>query len=85
MYNGQVTVQWNPNSEPDLAGYKVYVGSESKHYDGPRTLATTGTSQPVTGLDNGVTWYAAVTAYDLTGNESTFSVEVSKPAALEDH
>ena len=55
MYNRQVTVQWNANSEPDLAGYKMYVGSGSKHYDGPRTLTTTGTSQTVTGLDNGVT------------------------------
>lgn len=77
-YNGQFRVGWSPNGESDLAGYKLYVGGTSHVYDGFRTITTTGILQVVTGLDNGLPWYAAVTAYDQTGNESIFSVEVSK-------
>ncbi len=78
MYNGSNTVRWAANSESDLAGYKIYTGSLSNIYDGFRTLTTTSLSQVVAGLDNGSIWYHAVTAYDQTGNESTFSAEVSR-------
>ncbi len=77
MYNGTGLATWAPNSEPDLAGYKVYSGLASLTYS-TGVLLTTGLSQLVTGLDDGLTWYFAVTAYDLSGNESTFSAEVSK-------
>lgn len=78
MYNSQNTVRWNANSESDLAGYKVYSGSLSRVYDSAKTVTTTSLSKIVTGLANGSVWYHAVTAYDLTGNESTFSAEVSR-------
>jgi len=32
-----VQVTWNPNTEPDLAGYKLYHGTASGQY-GPRVL-----------------------------------------------
>jgi hypothetical protein len=76
MYNGSALVSWNPNSDTDLAGYKVYVGSASTHYD--RFVTTTDVQQVVTGLDNGLTWFFSVTAVDTAGNESTFSAEGSK-------
>ena len=28
----QVTVGWDPNTEPDIAGYKVYYGTVSRNY-----------------------------------------------------
>lgn len=28
----QVTLAWDPNNEPDLAGYKVYYGTSTKDY-----------------------------------------------------
>ena len=28
-----VTLSWNPNTESDLAGYKVFVGQQSNSYD----------------------------------------------------
>ena len=34
MYNGSATVTWSPNSESDLAGYRVYKGLAPTHYDG---------------------------------------------------
>ena len=31
-YSAQVTLEWDPNAEPDLAGYKVYYGYASGNY-----------------------------------------------------
>ena len=75
-YNGQNRLAWDANSESDLAGYKVYSGVTPRVYSA--NVSTTDLFKVVKGLDNGLTWYHAVTAYDQTGNESTFSAEVSK-------
>jgi len=72
--DGSVTLHWVKNTEPDLAGYKVYRGPA---FSGPyNALATTGaTSYTDNGVTNGTTYYYAVAAYDLAGNESDLSVE----------
>ena len=76
---GTVTLTWNASTESDLAGYKVYRGTGSGTYGAPlTTLPKTTTSYTATGLQNGTTYFFAITAYDSAGNESTFSNEVSK-------
>ena len=72
--DGKVTLNWVKNTEPDLAGYRVYVGPA---YAGPyNPITTTGaTTFVVDGLTNGATSYFAVAAYDVVGNESDLSVE----------
>lgn len=72
----QATLEWDPNSESDLAGYKMYVGTASGVYGEPIDvgLATTYT---VTGLLPGRTYYFAVSAYNTSGKESGKSNEVS--------
>jgi len=73
------TLTWNTNTESDLAGYKVYRGAGSGNYGAPlATLPKTTTSYIATGLQNGTTYFFVITAYDSSGNESTFSNEVSK-------
>jgi uncharacterized membrane protein YgcG len=71
-----VIVRWSQNTESDLAGYKVYHGTESRLYD---TSVDAGmvTFQEISGLIEGVTYYFAVTAYNAGGVESYFSEEVS--------
>ena len=78
--DGTVTLAWDPNSEIDLAGYKVYWGSTSGSYGTPVTLGkvTTFTTPK---LANG-TWYFAVTAHNTGGLESGFSNEVSCVVAV---
>ena len=73
------TVSWNANTEADLAGYRVYVGTASGSYGfaGPFEIAS-GTSFTVPNLPVGTTYFFAVTAFDKSGNESTKSAEVSK-------
>lgn len=73
-------VSWDSNSESDLAGYRVYYGFSPGSYfqargDGVQVSATFYT---VTGLTSGQRYYFAVTAVDISGNESGFSNEVFK-------
>lgn len=71
------TLQWAANSEPDLAGYKVYQGITARSY-GPSVDVKNVTIYTVSNLQTGLTYSFAITAYDLSGNESYPSDEVSK-------
>lgn len=76
-----VTLGWNPNSETDLAGYKIYYGTASRNSGGytiPNSHAriTAGTeTYTFPSLPDG-TYYFSLTAYDTSDNESEFSNEV---------
>ena len=76
---GSVTLSWVANGEPDLAGYKVYVGTTSGRYDFPGSPFTTGrvTSYRVSNLPKPQTYFFALSAYDNAGNESSLSAEIS--------
>jgi hypothetical protein len=69
-----VTLQWDANTETDLAGYKIYYGTASGVYGTP-VVSGTSTTYTVTGLAAG-TYYFAVTAYNTSGLESGYSNEV---------
>lgn len=73
---GKLTISWDANSESDLAGYRLYRSTSS---GGPYILVvdTTSTSYVDSGLVSGTTYYYVITAYDTSGNESTYSTEVS--------
>ncbi len=71
-----VQLDWLPNSEPDIAGYRVWV---SDAYNGVYTeigVVTVGTQFVDNGAINGVKYYYAVSAYDFEGNEGDLSKEV---------
>ncbi|MBN2299378.1 MAG: fibronectin type III domain-containing protein, partial [Deltaproteobacteria bacterium] len=69
-------VSWNANEEADLAGYKVYYGTQSGEY--ATTVDVGNTTSYTSGVaDEGSTYYVAVSAYDTSGNESDFSQETS--------
>lgn len=70
------TLAWDPNSEPDLAGYKLYYGTSSGSYQQSINVGNL-TQYSLSNLQDGVTYYFAVTAYDTEGNESGYSNEVS--------
>jgi len=72
---GDVTLQWDPNPETDVVGYKVYYGTSSRTYSSPVPLGLQ-TTYTVAGLASG-TYYFAVTAFNASGLESAFSNEVS--------
>lgn len=87
-----ISLEWDPNTESDLAGYKVYykAGSSGEPYDGtdasqgasPITVAIGDLGDPndpqytLTGLDENKVYFLVVTAYDTEGMESDYSNEV---------
>jgi hypothetical protein len=75
-YSAQVKLAWDANTEPALAGYKIYVGASSRNYDHSVDVGNS-TEYTVTGLADGQTYYLAATAYDTDGNESGYSNEVN--------
>ncbi len=78
---GQIGLTWLPNTEPDLAGYRVYYGTVSGYY--PNVIDVGNhTSVTVSNLELGVRYYFVVTAYDRAGNESLPSEEVSWVAGM---
>jgi len=75
-----VVLQWNPNSETDLAGYRLYQATTSGQYTRGNYIAEipAGTeTYTINNLNEG-TFFWVVTAFDLSGLESNFSLEVSK-------
>jgi hypothetical protein len=58
----------------DLVGYKLYYGNQPGQYS---QVVTVGdyTSAEIDNLGSG-TYYLSVTAYDIYGNESSFSNEI---------
>lgn len=86
-----VTLKWEANTEPDLAGYKIYYDTDSgEPYYGDSTNGRSpvvlklddlkDVSNPeytMIGLNQDSRWYFVVTAYDTEGLESGFSNEVS--------
>lgn len=71
-----IRVSWNPNTDLDLAGYKLYYGTGARNYTSSVNVGNVTTYQ-ITNLDTGRTYYVAVKAYDNAGNESVYSDEVS--------
>lgn len=75
---GSALLGWQANTESDLAGYRVYLGTASRTYTSFSTLPKTQITATANNLAPGKTYYFAVTAFDLAGNESPFSNEVQK-------
>ena len=67
-------LEWNPNGETNLAGYRVHAGSASRAYGlvADVGLVTAYTNEFAPGLH-----FLAVTAYDCDGLESAFSEEIA--------
>ncbi len=79
--SSSATLTWKANSETDLAGYKVYRSTVSGKYDQGNVIAMLRgnvTSYQATGLQSRTTYFFVVTAFDIAGNESGYSNEVSK-------
>jgi hypothetical protein len=77
--NSQLTLAWDANTEPGVAGYRLYRGDSSGVYSTNIDVGNV-TTVTVTTLQAGHLYFFAVTAYDQTGTESGFSNEVSGTA-----
>ncbi|QWV91833.1 fibronectin type III domain-containing protein [Geomonas oryzisoli] len=77
-----VNLQWDPSTDPALAGYRVYYQANNSTLPFAGTGAaegaapvdvSTSTTASISGLDPGSSYYFAVTAYDTKGAESVYS------------
>lgn len=66
---------WDANTEPDLAGYKIYYGTSSGVYGTPIDVGNV-TTYKVEALADSTNYCFALTAYDNSGNESDKGSEV---------
>ena len=93
-FASNVALQWDANTESDLAGYKVYYSPESSPLEGTTPLDVNNqTIATISGLDPAKSYKFAVSAYNTSGVESPFSnivtiaeqlpptVDISSPAA----
>jgi len=71
----QVTVGWDENPETNIAGYKLYYGTSSGNYTNTVDVGFQ-TQYTLTNLQEGVTYFFAVAAYNTSLNESAFSKEL---------
>ncbi len=75
-FSAQVSLAWDPNTEPNLARYKLQYGTSSRNYN---QIIDTGlnVTRTVTNLNDGLTYYFAVTAENTEGASSAYSNEVT--------
>ncbi len=75
-FAASLRVSWNATPAADLDGYNVYYGTRSGVYTNVATVRN-ATSYIISNVQNGYTYYVAVTSFDLSGNESVRSTEIS--------
>lgn len=69
-----VSLQWDPNTEPDLAGYKVYYSEGTLSPAGATIIDVRNqTTATIPNLDLTKKYSFAVTAYNTSGLESGYS------------
>ena len=91
-----ITLDWDANSEIDLAGYRLYQATSSLM--DPVVLSTTQaaglsyiskldqettTSYTITELADATSYYFRLTAFDETGNESLFNIDAASLLDIE--
>lgn len=81
---GVVSLNWQPPTEnvdgsplQDLAGYRIYYGSQSRDYTEQLAVGDAGSTSRDLELVSG-SYYFAMTALDADGNESVYSNEIVK-------
>lgn len=66
---GHLTLVWDPNQEPDLAGYKLYYTEEGSLEEQSVDVGNV-TEYKLAGLTTGKFYLVEASAYDTSGNES---------------
>lgn len=74
-----VTLAWDPDPGPGIAGYRIHSGTKSRVYTQVIEVGN-ATSALVSNLVKGKTYFFAITAYNTDGLESAPSNEVSYAA-----
>jgi hypothetical protein len=71
-----LTVAWDPGTDPAVVGYKFYYGGSSRSYTNVQDMRA-ATQVTLPGLVPGNTYYFAATTYNTLGLESAYSTEAA--------
>ena len=77
--NEQVRLFWYANTESDLSGYDIWVSDDDENFERIGTINASSNDYELQFIDNGArngtTYFYAVSAFDLSNNESPLSRE----------
>jgi hypothetical protein len=76
-FGASVSLEWDANSETNLASYALYWGTASRTYQFSSSIPAPMTRITVFDLSTNTTYYFAVTARTDDGLESDYSAEIS--------
>ena len=71
-----VSLAWDPNTEPDLGGYRLYYGITNQLVTNTLNISASSTNVTVPGLIEGQTYFFFLTATNTSGLESDPSNQV---------
>jgi len=71
-----IALSWLPNSEPDLAGYNLYVSLDGLTWQKVNAEPITGTEYDFSPIEGNTSYYFRLSALDESGNESKPTKEV---------
>lgn len=71
---GLVQISWDASPSEEVTGYRLYMGFGGENFN--QSFDTTGLTYTVSGLEPLTQYEFAVTAFDVTGDESDFSDHV---------
>jgi fibronectin type 3 domain-containing protein len=82
-FAAQITLGWDTNNDPAVAGYILYYRSANGQYEEVIDVGMQDT-YTLTDLEDGKPYYFAITAYDMDGNESEISEEIVHDHSMAD-
>jgi F5/8 type C domain/Fibronectin type III domain len=80
---GEVSLAWDPATDPNVAGYRLYYGREKGRYEGDVDVGLE-TTITLTDLQEGQAYYFMLVAYDVDGKQGEMSEEVAHNGPPED-
>ncbi|MGA8181804.1 MAG: PKD domain-containing protein [Desulfobacterales bacterium] len=79
----QISLKWNPNSESDAAGYRIFCREQSQSYDHVNpSWEGADTTCTISNLDETKTYCFVARAFNVEGIESQDSAEVCQQASV---
>ncbi|MEW6102313.1 MAG: right-handed parallel beta-helix repeat-containing protein [bacterium] len=75
--DGQLNIIWAGGTDTNLAGYRIYYGTQSGSYTQTQDTGTIATTYTLGSLTNAICYYIAISAYDKADNECDRSNEKS--------
>lgn len=72
-----ITLLWTPISQKEIAGYKIYYGTESKSYSDTLFIPSEASNKEINNLKDDQPYFCAISTVDVNDKKSDLSEELS--------